>query len=299
MTIVELRSGPVEARISTRGGTILSLSWERDGGRVPLLRGALCDDADALSAGCYPMVPFGNRVRDNSFSFGGRNYTLEPNTAWDPHYLHGDGWQAEWTVVGQGDGEVELAFSHMGKGTPYHYEVLQRFTIADGALELWMSVTNSGAEALPFGLGWHPYFPITPQTVLKAPAARMWTETAGWLPGEATEIPDDLNFSKARPLPHRWANNGFEGWTGQAEISWPERGTRLRLTADPLFKHAFVFVSDIRFDPAFQRDYFCFEPMSHLANGHNLQGLGDLVVLAPGEGLAGSIWLRPETIARV
>lgn len=296
MTTVELRDKALQARISTQGGTVLGLWWEKQGERIPLLRGAHSDDADALSSGCYPLIPFGNRVRENRFVFNGRDYAFEPNTSWDPHYLHGDGWQGEWTVLQQSDRQVELAFSHAGKGTPYQYDARQRFTIGDGAFELQMSVTNRGEAPLPFGLGWHPYFPLTSQTVLKAPAARMWSEGPGWLSGEATDIPDDLDFSRPRPLPHRWVNNGFEDWTGEAEISWPERGTRLRLTADPLFQHAFVFVSDSSFDPGFQRDYFCFEPMSHLANGHNLPDLGGLVPLARGEVLAGGMRLRPEAI---
>jgi aldose 1-epimerase len=263
---------------------------------VPLLRSAHSDDADALSSGCYPLIPFGNRVRNNRFTFDGRTYVLEPNTKSDPHYLHGDGWLGEWTVVELSSRHVELFFSHEGKGTPYRYEARQSFRIDDEGFEMWMSVTNLGEQPLPFGLGWHPFFPMTDQTTLKAPAARMWTEAAGWLPGEATSITEDIDFSVARPLPHRWVNNGFEGWTGEAEISWPERRTRLYMTADPLFRHAFVFVSDAAFDPSFQRDYFCFEPMSHLANGHNLPDLGDLIPLATGEVLAGGIRLQPQAI---
>jgi aldose 1-epimerase len=295
MTIIDLEDTALTARISTRGGAVLGLWWENDGERVPLLRSARSDDADALSSGCYPLVPFGNRVRNNRFTFDGRTYAFEPNTISDPHYLHGDGWLGEWSVVGQSDRHVELSFSHEGKGTPYRYEARQSFTIDDGVFEMRMAVTNLG-EALPFGLGWHPYFPMTDQTTLRAPAVRMWTEAAGWLPGEATDILVDLDFSVARPLPHRWVNNGFEGWTGEAQISWPDRRTRLHLTADSLFKHAFVFVSDVAFDPSFQRDYFCFEPMSHLANGHNLPGLGDLIPLATGEVLAGGMRLQPQAI---
>ena len=71
----------------------------------------------------------------------------------------------------------------------------------------------------------------------------------------------------------------------------------MSLSADPLFRHAFVFVSDTGFDPAFQRDYFCFEPMSHLADGQNMPGLGDLKVLRPGETLSGSVRLTPARLA--
>jgi aldose 1-epimerase len=36
--------------------------------------------------------------------------------------------------------------------------------------------------------------------------------------------------------------------------------------------------------------------MSHLANGHNLPDLGDLIPLAMGEVLAGGIRLQPQAI---
>lgn len=297
MTIIHIADGALEARISSAGGVVLGFWLSSKGDKVPLLREAPSDAATALQSGCYPLVPFGNRVRGNRFGFEGREYAFAPNTDWDPHYLHGEGWQSEWTVIRQTGSMVELGFSHAGGGTPYVYQATQTFALADGGLSMSLSVTNRSERALPFGLGWHPYFPMTPLTTLLAPARTYWTEVEGWLAGEAADIPADVDFSRPRSLPHRWVNNGFEGWNGKAEIIWPERETRLTLTADPLFKHAFVFVSDAIFDPSFQRDYFCFEPMSHLANGHNLPGLGDLTVLKTGEMLAGSIQLRPDVLA--
>lgn len=297
MAALQIRGDGLTARISTKGGILLGLWWEKDGERIPLLRAAPNDDADALASGCYPLVPFGNRVKGNRFSFAGREFTFAPNTSWDAHYLHGEGWQQDWSIVAQTGSSLELGFSFAGQGTPYVYEARQRFTIADGGITFHLSVRNGGDQPLPFGLGWHPYFPMTPKTTLKAPAARFWTEVEGWLPGEATDIPADLDFSTPRGLPHRWVNNGFENWSGTAEVTWPERKTRLHLTAEPLFKHAFVFVSDSVFDPTFRRDYFCFEPMSHLANGHNLADLGNLKVLQQDEILAGSITFRPEALS--
>lgn len=297
MAVITIGKNDLSARISSAGGLVLGLWWTKDGARIPLLRPAPGDDADALASGCYPLVPFGNRVRENTFRFSGKEHRFRPNTAWDPHYLHGEGWQADWSVAESGEDFVELSFEHItGDGTPYRYAAKQRFAVDDGAFVLTLSVTNRGDDALPFGLGWHPYFPMTPGTTLLAPAHRYWTEVDGWLPGEAVDIPVDVDFNTPRGLPHRWVNNGFEGWSGEARIDWPERGARLMLTADPLFRHAFVFVSDTGFDPAFQRDYFCFEPMSHLANGHNLPDLGDLTILQPGETLAGSVRMMPARL---
>jgi aldose 1-epimerase len=224
-------------------------------------------------------------------------YHFSPNTDWDPHYLHGEGWQSEWSLDEQADDRVVMSFAHQPGGhTPYAYRARQTFMLTDDGLELTLSVENAGEKALPFGLGWHPYFPMTPETTLLAPARKFWTEVEGWLPGEATDIPADLDFSEPLALPQRWVNNGFEQWSGEATIFWPEHGTKLHLTADPIFRHAFIFVSDTDFDPQFKRDYFCFEPMSHLANSHNLPDLGDLQVLKPGQRLSGSIRLRPQDI---
>lgn len=295
MSVVELASGDLSLSVSTGGGVVLGFWWQRGADRIALLRQAPDAEAGALASGCYPLVPFGNRVSGNAFSFDGKKYRFQPNTDWDKHYLHGEGWQAEWTIERQGDDRLDLVFEHAAdERTPYSYAARQSFLLGACALEMMLSVTNRGETALPFGLGWHPYFPMTPKTTLMAPARKYWTEVADWLPGEATAIPVDVDFSEPRGLPWRWVNNGFEDWCGEAQINWPEHGARLSLTADPLFRHAFVFVSDTAFDPAFKRDYFCFEPMSHLANGHNLSGLGDLTVLAPGETLSGAIRMKPS-----
>lgn len=296
MPILTLTEGNLEARISTSGGTVLGFWLLQNEKRTALLREAKDDTATALQSGCYPLVPFGNRVKGNTFTFEGEEFKLEPNTDWDPHYLHGEGWLSTWDIVDTSPRAVTLRFSHWSNDTPYVYEAEQKFCLEKGGLTLSMSVTNKGEHALPFGLGWHPYFPMTPETTLLAPAERFWTELDGWLPGEAAEIPGDLDFRQPRRLPHRWVNNGFENWSGYTQITWPERNIRLTLKADSLFKHAFIFVSDTTFDPDFQRDYFCFEPMSHLADGHHLKSLGDLQVLHPGETLSGEINLRPELI---
>lgn len=292
MTIVCLSNGKLSAKLSTAGGTVLELWWEREGERIPLLRPAASEDVGPLDSGCFPLAPFGNRVKDNRFEFEGRDYRLTPNVDWDPHYLHGDAWLSDWTVVAQEDDSAQMRVNH--EGSPYAYQTRQRFVLAGLTFSIQLDVVNKGSTAMPFGLGWHPYFPMTPRTTLLAPAQLLWTEIENWLPGEATQIPADLDFSRPAELPHRWVNNGLEGWAGTAEINWPERRTKLLLEASDLFRHAFIFVSDQSFDPSYQRDFFCFEPMSHLANGQNMAGLGGLVVLEPGESLSGSFRLTPQ-----
>lgn len=297
MAAIILAADSLEARISRLGGLITGLYWNGTGKRIPLLREAL-ENADALASSSYPLVPFGNRIRDNRFRFAGETYELQANTQWDPLYLHGEGWQAEWSVREQSSSHVLLAFSQgESRGTPYVYSAEQRFEIRDGAFSMMLSVTNRGGRPLPFGIGFHPHFPMTPLTTLQATMEKYWTEVENYLPGVALQPPADLDFSNPRELPHRWVNNGFQNWDGTARIEWPENGAAVVVKADPLFRHAFIFVADPKFDPTYKRDYFCFEPMSHLADGHNMTSLGDLIVLAPGETLAGTVRLVPQALA--
>jgi aldose 1-epimerase len=154
-------------------------------------------------------------------------------------------------------------------------------------------VTNIGDFALPFGLGHHLFLPLTEAATLLAPATAFWTEKHDYLPGECTAIPSEVDFSTAHGLPARWINNGFEGWDGRATVRWPELGLALEIEAEPPFDRYFLFRSDLKFEPGFRADYFCFEPMTHAANGHNLPSGGGLKRLARGETLATHLRLRP------
>lgn len=291
MTIISLAAGSASARISTSGGCITSLTVAD----VPLLR-PTADDAAAIDSACYPLVPFGNRIRDNRFTFEGQTYRLEPNVEWDRHYLHGEGWQAEWAVEECSATALSLSHRHDESRIPYSYIARQDFMLSERGMSLRLTVANTGRCAMPFGLGWHPYFPMTPQTTLQTRTGQMWTEEEGWLPGEAVDLPDDLDFREPRCLPMHWVNNGFEDWSGNAVIRWPERKAALRIDADPVFRTMFLFVSDTAFDPAYRRDFFALEPMTHLADGHNLFGLGGLTVLEPGAKLSGSMRLVLESL---
>ncbi|MCQ8780375.1 aldose 1-epimerase, partial [Escherichia coli] len=80
----------------------------------------------------------------------------------DAHYLHGDGWLGQWQCVTRSDDSLCLEYEH--RGGVYHYRVSQTFHLTADALTVTLSVTNEGAETLPFGTGWHPYFPLSSQT---------------------------------------------------------------------------------------------------------------------------------------
>ncbi|TPW30465.1 aldose 1-epimerase [Pararhizobium mangrovi] len=293
-------NGHLEARASARGGCLVDAYF--DG--VPILRPYQGDEkaaADPLKAASFPFLPFGNRVEGNRFSFEAEDHILRANTEWDPLYLHGDAWLAEWRLVEAEDERIVLAIDRsfdLGDSahSPYRFYGRQEISVENGSLVLALEVTNAGDTTLPFGLGHHCFFPLTRMTTLKANATDYWTEKAGFLPAAREPLPIELDFSAARRIPRRWLNNGFEGWEGTADIAWPERGLTVSIEAQPVFSRYFLFHSDPAFEPGFADDYFCFEPMTHSANGHNLADLGGLRPLKPGETQRASLTITPTVL---
>lgn len=288
---IHLSEGALAAVLSPRGGTVLRCTWHG----IPILRSA-ADGAPPGDSACYPLVPFGNRVRGNRFRFADHDYELQPNMAGDPHYLHGEGWQSDWHVADRTPVSVEMRHAHDGSGIPYVYEATQTFSVSAEVLCMTLAVTNTGQRPMPFGIGFHPFFPLTQDTKLEFRAGRMRDELPGWLPGPVVPKPADLDFETASPLPDRWINNGFEDWNGAARITWEDDGIALDINADPVFWTAQLYSPGRSADANGETDHFAFEPMSHLANGHNMDDLGGLTPLAPGKTLSGTVRFTPTRI---
>ena len=133
---------------------------------------------------------------------------------------------------------------------------------------------------LPFGLGLHPFFPRMPDVRLQAGATGMWQAAPDHLPTVLQAPPAEADFHQLRPLPvGADINHSFEGWDGQARIVWPDRRLSLSMTADT---SRYVLYTPTDFD------FFCFEPVDHAINAHNLPGLPQdhgLTILGTGQSM--------------
>ena len=274
-----LQNDRMSVRLHTHGGALTEAVTRR--GR-PFLRGASGPVKDARDSACFPLVPLGNRVRGNSLRVDGRTLPFTPN-ADDPLYLHGDGWLADWEILAADGTSAVLAFDHPEPAaSPHIYRATERVTLDGPHLRLDLSVENRGPSAMPFGLGFHPFFP-RPGASVKFRAAAWWSEGDCHLPAAREDIPEEADFSRPRPLPGIWLNNAYEGWQGHATIRWQEAGLSVSLDADPLFSTLMVYAPDD--DPSF----FCLEPMSHLPGTSLVSGQDGLRLLGPGESLSGAI----------
>ena len=281
--MIELSAGSARASIVPQMGGALAGLWAGD---LPVLRAGPGQKAEGpFALACNLLVPFSNRISAGGFAFEGRRHAVTPNLPGEPYPLHGDGFQRAWQVEALRLHSATLSLPD-GQIGPYRYAARAVYDLGPMALEIRLSVTNRGDIALPFGLGLHPWFPRGPETRLQFMAEGQWPETADHLP--ATQHPVVLDrggaWRCAAPLPDTWINMGFSGWNGQARILQGAGAASVRLTARGLGT-ALVYA------PSAAADFFCFEPVSHPVDAHNLPGQPGLVRLAPGQTLAASMTL--------
>ncbi|WP_250473883.1 aldose epimerase [Caballeronia sp. GAFFF1] len=233
--------------------------------------------------GCYPLVPFSNRVRDARFPApGGERVELAtfPGMA---HALHGFGQYAAWRVERHDADCIELRYTHREgeHGWPWAFDAIQTIHAAVDGAHVSMRVVNRSPRPMPAGFGFHPYF-----AALEAEldAATLWRHEAEIALGPSDEHP---------PRRHVKESGGYtrylSGWDGRATLFYAD-GRALALEADGALGHAVVHC------PA-GGAYLCVEPVSHVSDGFNLdaQGIGGtgVVVIAPGSEVAASLAMRP------
>jgi len=264
------------------------------GRREPLFRAAPAETTDAFSLANILLVPWSNRISGGGFRFRGDFHRLEPNAPGEPFPIHGNGFQSEWQVKEHGPADAVLSLSSDGPG-PFRYEAEIAYSLAAGALTMSLTVVNKAPIALPYGLGFHPWLPRTPDVLLHAPAEGVWLEDQDHLPTARVEIAErpQWDFSSPRPLPAQWINNAFDGWSGRAELLWPERRLSLTVEAGPALG---VY---ILYSPDRSADFFCFEPVNHSVDAHNLApatGAGGLAILGVGERAQASCRFVPKAV---
>lgn len=279
--IIELRNGPCRARVSISGGAILDV--EASG--IPLLSPSRTPGLATRvygSEACFPMVPFCGRIEQNGFRFGNADYRFTTNTD-DPLVLHGDGWLREWSVARTSPAHVDLTLEVAAScNSPYAYRAEQRIALLPDGIRLNLSVENRGPNALPFGIGFHPYLPVTPESKVQFEAAGVWSEGDLHLPGERQSLTGSLDFSTPRPISDIWINNAFENWKGRAVISHSS-GHQIILDADPIFGWLMVY------KPVGLPGFLCLEPMSHRPNSHGNSPSNGLVTLGVGRRMSGAM----------
>jgi aldose 1-epimerase len=221
-SLLILSAGSLELVLAPAcGGSIASLDRiQENGERTGVLRRCEGVPQSVLDAASFPLVPYCNRIRGGAFRFRSRNVTLAENMPPDPSPLHGQGWLSRWEMLRSNSSEAELGFEHRPGEWPWAYEALQHFSLDPGGLTLVLSCRNLAGEPMPCGLGQHPYFPCTPETLLDTGVDSAWTIGEQVLPVE--QVPALGRYDlRERRVCGQDLDNGFGGWNGKARIEDP------------------------------------------------------------------------------
>jgi aldose 1-epimerase len=272
------------------GGSIVAFTWR---GR-PVLRptpASALDEGNVRLASCYPLVPWSNRIRNAVLSFAGRTWSLARNFGSHPHAIHGVGWQRSWHLEEALPTRARLSLVHdardpQSSAWPWPFRATQTFELhgrAHGCGEALLGVTltleNLAAEAFPFGLGWHPFFPKSWAARLAFGADGVWENDATQLPVRHIAIPPRWGFDGTEPLSGVALDNVFTHWQGVATLDEPATGTRMALAVDRACRYLVVYSPP-------GADFIALEPVTHETDAFNRAASGaadtGIRTLAPG-----------------
>lgn len=225
-----------------------------------------------FDSACFPLAPYANRIAGGRFTWRGQSHALAPNAPGQKHPLHGTAWLGTWSVeTGAADRATLLHHHAAGPDWNWAFTLRQHFRLTAEGLEARLELTNTDDNAMPTGLGFHPWFTrrgvsaiaFTAKAVWLAdaemlPTVRATADTLGdWKQGAALERPDLVDHC-------------YAGWAGQLRIERGD-GDIVLEGEDTPYLHLYV--------PPGQ-DFFCAEPQSTMPDAVNREAPAPLL---PGE----------------
>ena len=265
--IVQLKNGDSQVALCPEiGGAIARFTWKG----YDILRRAP-DNAIAEKSvrqmGVYTLVPYSNRLGQAKLIVGEKTFLLHPNFPPEPHAIHGFGWQRVWNVVKRNADSAELNLQHLPDiDWPFACEATQVVRLSANALHVSLAVKNKDTRAMPVGLGFHPYFPLTPDTHLQTEWRGMWQMDADSLPTKLSLVPAEADFSQLRPVSNWKVDHCFTGWSRRAVLDYPTH--RMQLDASDACRQIVVFA------PNDGRNFIALEPVTNINNAFALAASG-------------------------
>jgi len=278
--LTDLKAGVARVVIAPElGGGIAHLEV----GDRPVLRPWDGDASNPFTLASNILAPFSNRISQGGFDWAGESHAVEANLTGEAFPIHGDGFQKAWSISQSGS-QAQLMLLNGDIG-PWRYRAVQDIELSETALEIMLTLTNTGPDSLPFGCGFHPWFPRNAGTRVSFDAKAVWLENEQFLPTQKLYLRDAAEwcFGTKRPLPAGWINNTFSNWEGTARIYQNQDAYPCLIQASENLSTAIVY------SPGENTDFFCFEPVSHPVDAFHLSGSPGLKELAPHQSLKASM----------
>jgi aldose 1-epimerase len=284
-----------------QGGLIQRLQWRDPGGNWrDLLLPPAGTDLDAIDRsaprrfGLWPLVPFCNRAFGAVMRDGEVRHALPVNDPATNSCIHGFGWQAQWRVERQGDDSALLAHERAGADDPYAYCAQMALALDEEGLLVSLAVENRADQALPYGVGLHPWFPAATDTSLRMRNEAELALGPGYRATGVERLTDGGPFADG-PLFRSLAEtaHSFIGWDGAAVIATPSQGLAIHVAASENLRCPVVWAPP-------RADFLCLEPQSHGIGAPSelpAREATPMARLERGESLSGWMRISAEALA--
>ena len=285
--MIELNNGNLRLRLDPEiGGSIVDFSAKPADRWIPIMRRGEKPLTKSSNASSFVLIPYSNRLRDGRFSFAGKSYQLRHA---EKHAIHGDVRDRPLRVLESSEDRVVLEFrsdEFSDLNFPFRFSARMIYALEGFELSCRIELVNVGAESMPAGCGFHPYFNrrmpgSTGEVELQIKVSGVYPGETPLPTGPAIPISPHQDFSTQRPL-DVVLDHCFAGWDRQAIIEWPGSGVKARIQAEQGMEHVILFSPE-------GQEVFALEPVTNANDGFNLLAQGDkncgVVVLKSGEAL--------------
>ena len=110
------------------------------------------------------LFPIANRINNGKYEFRNKTYTLNCNEPGKNNAIHGLVYDKKFELKSieafEDYAEAILVYEEKNppEGYPFPYFIRLTYRLSDKELSLKVDIKNTGKNAFPFTLGWHPYF---------------------------------------------------------------------------------------------------------------------------------------------
>ncbi len=248
------------------------------------------------------LYPWPNRIRGGRFTFGGREYSLPPNSP-GGHAIHGlvreMRWEVEAAATDESGAYVRSAVVVGGNGSDFPFEsrLSVEHRLSGSALRIIVEAVNTGPQPMPMGFGLHPWFGVPLGAAGSRGACKLQLQGNGvWaldelIPtGRMVPPSGQLDLRAWRPLGEAFFDYVFanlelsEGWF-EARLRDPASGRQIAVRSDEQFREHVVYAPR-------DRDVVCLEPYTCATDAFNLEARGipaGMRVLEPGQHWRGEV----------
>ena len=241
-----------------------------DVGGVPLLyldEATLLDTSKNVRGGIPVLFPSPGKLTGDRYDRGGVRGQLAQ---------HGFARNKAWSVVGDAtdsSAAVTLALESDAQtraNYPFEFRVELTFRLSGSVFRIEQRVQNRGATAMPFGMGFHPYFAV-PQGS-KAGARIATRATRAWDNAAKREIPLVQPIDLTAPeVDLHFLDHG----SSSSAVTWDSGGRSIALSGSPEFTRWVVWTLA-------GKDFVCLEPWTCPGDALNT-GQGLIELAAGGE----------------